>query len=49
MKFNETLWFKGAFFWHDEKGWPWCETIGDISGNVDEEEVIVATNLTSVP
>ena len=50
VKFNETLWFKGAsFLTQDEKGWPRCETIGDISGNVDEKEVIVATNLTSIP
>ena len=50
VKFNKTLWLKGAFFLtQDEKGWPRCETIGDISGNVDEEEVIVATNLTSIP
>ena len=33
----------------DEKGWPRCETIGDISENVDEKEVIAATNLTSIP
>ena len=33
----------------DEKGWPRCETIGDISENVDEKEVILATNLTSIP
>ena len=50
MKFNETLSFKGAsFLTQDQKGWPRCETIGDISENVDEEEVIVATNLTSIP
>ena len=50
VKFNETLWFKGALFLtQDEKGWPRCETIEDISGNVDEKEVIVATNLTSIP
>ena len=47
VKFNEVLWFKGApFLRQDEKGWPMCETIGDISENVDEKEVIVATNLT---
>ena len=33
----------------DENEWPKCEAIGDISENVDEKEVIVATNLTSVP
>ena len=50
MKFNEFLWFKGAsFLTQDENKWPKCETIGDISENVDEKEVIVATNLTSIP
>ena len=33
----------------DEKGWPRYENIGDSSENVDEKEVIVATNLTSIP
>ena len=32
----------------DEKGWPRCKTIKDILENVDEKEVIVATNLTSI-
>ena len=42
--------FKGAsFLTQDENEWPKCEAIGDISENVDEKEVIVATNLTSVP
>ena len=50
VKFNEVLWFKGAsFLTQDEKGWPRCETIGDISENVDQKEVILATNLTSIP
>ena len=49
VKFNEVLWFKGAsFLIEDEKEWHRCETIGDISKNVDEKEVIVATNLTSI-
>ena len=49
VKFNEVLWFKGAsFLTQDEKEWHRCETIGDISENVDEKEVIVATNLTSI-
>ena len=46
---NEVLWFKRAsFLKQDEKGWPRCKTIKDISENVDEKEVIVATNLTSI-
>ena len=50
MKFNEPLWFKGvSFLTQDEKGWPRCETIRDFSENVDQEAVIVATNLTSIP
>ena len=50
VKFNEVLLFKGVSFWtQDEKGWPRCDTIGDISENADEKEVIVATNLTSIP
>ena len=50
MKFNEVLWFKGtSFLTQDENEWPKCETIGDISENVDEKEVTVATNLTSIP
>ena len=50
VKFNEVLLFKGvSFLTQDEKGWPRCDTIGDISENVDEKEVIVATNLTSIP
>ena len=44
------MWFKGAsFLTQDKKRWPRCETIGDISKNVDEKEDRVATNLTSVP
>ena len=50
VKFNEVLWFKRAsFLTQDENEWPKCETIGDVSENVDEKEVIVATNLTSIP
>ena len=50
VKFNEVLWFKRAsFLTQDENEWPKCETIGDASENVDEKEVIVATNLTSIP
>ena len=49
VKFNEVLWFKGAsFLTQVEKGWPRCEAIGDISENVDEKEVIVTINLTSI-
>ena len=49
MKFNEFLWFKVAsFLTQDEKEWPKCEIIGDIFESVDEKEVIVATNLTSI-
>ena len=37
VKFNETLWFQVALLLtQDEKGWPRCENIGDISGNVDD-------------
>ena len=49
-KFNEVLWFKGAsFLIQDENEWPKCEIIGDNSENVDEKEVTVVTNLTSIP
>ena len=50
VKFNEVLWFKGAsFLTQDENEWPKCEIIGDNSENVDEKEVTVVTNLTSIP
>ena len=49
MKSNEVLWFKGALFLtKDEKGWSRCETTEDVSENVNEKEVIVAKNLTSI-
>ena len=50
MKFNEFLWFKGeSFLTQDENEWPKCETTEYISENVDEKEVIAASNLTSIP
>ena len=49
VKFNEVSWFKGAsFLTQDEKRWSRCETIGDISENLDEKEDIVATNFASI-
>ena len=50
VKFNEVLWFKQAsFLTQDGNKWPKCETIGDISENIDQKEDIVTTNLTSIP
>ena len=44
------LGFKMAsFLIQDEKGWLKCEAIGDITENFGRKEVIVATNLISVP
>ena len=36
-----------SFLTQNEKGWPRCETIGK-NENVDEKDVIVTTNLTSI-